>query len=339
MSDGAKGPTVLVTGVCALVSGATGFLGRHLAAALHKRGFKVRALARPTADVRRLSELGVEIVQGDLSDSESLAQATEGQSLVFHTAGKVTDWGPRAEYFRANLDGTRNVIAACQRTGVSRLVHVSSLTVLGLPRAGAVVDERAPYAEAPRDAYTQSKIAAEKLVRESHGVRGLATTVVRPGVIWGPGDITIVPRFTALLRRGRLVLVDEGRNLLGLSHVENLSQGVILAAQSERAAGEVFHVTDGEEITARAALEEIARVLGVAGPRRSLPYWAAYAIAGAMEGAARLTRRREPPPMTRYGVRLVSCDCRYDLTKARNVLGYQPKVTFKEGIRYLAAVD
>ena len=159
----------------ALVIGASGFLGGSLVAALCGRGVKVRGLVRTTSDLRRLAGLGAEIVRGDVCDPASLREAARGQQVVFHAAAKVPDWGPRREFFRVNLDGTRNLVAACQDAGVERLVHVSSLTVLGLPRQGAAVDEQSPYDTSPHDAYTASKIAAEKIC-----LRRMASTISRP---------------------------------------------------------------------------------------------------------------------------------------------------------------
>jgi nucleoside-diphosphate-sugar epimerase len=332
----AAGTTALITGTRALVSGATGFLGGHLAQVLHRHGYRVRILVHKRQRIEHLLELGMEIVEGDLLDTASLIRAAAGQSVVFHTAGKVTDWGPRAEYFQVNAEGTRNVIAACRENGVGRLVHVSSLSVLGLPRRGEVVTEETPYPATLPDWYSQSKQAAEQLVRAANGEGGLATTVVRPGVIWGPGDITIVPRLADLLRRRQMILIDGGRNLLGLSHIESLAQGLVLAAESPGASGQTFHMTDGEEITAREAVDALAAVMGVPSARFSLPFGAVYGIAALIEGAARLAGRTTPPRMTRYGVRLVACHCRYDIGKARRELGYEPVVTFREGIKQLS---
>jgi nucleoside-diphosphate-sugar epimerase len=326
----AAGPTALITGTRALVSGATGFLGGHLALVLHREGYRVRILVHKRHRIEHLEALGMEVVEGDLLDTASLVRAMAGQRLVFHTAGKVTDWGPREEFFQVNAEGTRNVLAACREAGVPRLVHMSSLTVLGLPRTGETVTEETPYA-APRDPYSASKKAGELLVRAAHGPE-LATTVIRSGVIWGPGDITIVPRIAALLRRRQMVLIGGGRNLLGLSHVENLARGMILAAESPAAAGQVYHLTDGEEITAREAVDALAAAMGVPTAGRSLPFWAVYGVAGALEAAARVLRRTTPPRMTRYGVRLVACHCRYDIGKARRELGYRPAVTFRAGV-------
>lgn len=311
-----------------LVTGATGFLGARLAAMLRERGDRVRALARPTSDLRRLADLGVELVEGDVSEPESVVRAAAGCRLVFHCAGKVSDWAPRAEFLRVNAGGTANVVEACVHGGVRRLVHVSSLTVLGLPRDGRVRDETAPVASGRLDFYTESKLAGERRVVEAHGRGGLETTVLRPGVIWGPGDAAILPRFRDLVRRGRMVLVDGGRNVLGLAHVDNLALALTLAGDAPQAAGRLYHVTDDETVTAREAVEAIADAAGAPRPRRSLPFGAVYAAAAAMEAGARLLGRREPPPLTRYGVRLVACDVRWNVSRLRRELGWAPTATF-----------
>jgi nucleoside-diphosphate-sugar epimerase len=325
------GATALVTGASALISGATGFLGSHLVHCLQQAGFRVRVLARPGRDVAPLAACGVEIVNGDLTDSDSLQRAAAGQRFVFHTAGKVTDWGRREDFFKANSDGTARLLAACQEAGVERFVHVSSLTVLGLPRTGTTVNEETPCASAARDPYTASKIAAEMRAREAHGRRGLAVTIVRPGVIWGPGDVTFVPRLARLLCRGRMVYIGRAENILGLSHVDNLCAGIILAATVPGATGQTYHLTDGEEITARTAISAIAAALGVQPPRVSIPFWALYTAAAILEGAARLAGSTAPL-LTRYSIRLLACDNRYDISKARRELGYKPKMTFQSGV-------
>jgi nucleoside-diphosphate-sugar epimerase len=330
--------TALVTGACALVSGATGFLGSRLAMVLTHRGYRVRALARSTSDLSRLSALGVEIVTGDVGDRDSLVRAAIGQNVVFHTAGKVTDWGPAAEFMAVNRDGTANIIDACRKVGVPHLVHLSSLTVLGLPRDGRLVDEQSSYADAPPDPYTQSKIAAEKLVRAAHGQQGLVTTVIRPGVIWGAGDVTIMPRIVSLMRRGRMPCLGRGDNLLGLSHVDNLSLGCALTAERAVAAGQIYHITDDELITLRQALDAMADVFHVKRPQFHVPVRAAQTAAALVELAARMRGCSQPPAMTRYGVRLLSCHCRYDISKARRELGYAPHLSFAEGVAQMEEV-
>jgi Nucleoside-diphosphate-sugar epimerases len=319
----------------ALVTGASGFLGSSLVATLCGRGVKVRALVRPTSDLRRLAGLGAEIVRGDVCDLASLREAARSQQVVFHAAAKVPDWGPRREFFRVNLDGTRNVVAACQDAGVERLVHVSSMTVLGLPREGGAVDEQSPYQPSPRDAYTASKIEAERLVLAANGQRGLSTVAIRPGAIWGPGDPTLAPRIAALLRGRRVVYIGRASNRLALSHVDNLTKGLLLAAEVPAAAGQVYHLTDGETVTAREVSDGLAALLGTARPRWSVPFFVIYLAAAAMEGVAHLLRRRSPPPFTRYGVRLMASDCGYDNRKAERELGFHPTVSFRQGLAAL----
>lgn len=330
--------TALVTGACALVSGATGFLGNRLAATLALRGHRVSALARPTSDLSRLANRGIEIVMGDVGDCESLERTFAGQRVVFHTAGKVTDWGPADEFMAVNRDGTANVIAACQKAGVTHLVHISSLTVLGMPRDGRLIDEASPYAAAPSDPYTQSKIAAEKLVRAANGRQGLMTTVIRPGAIWGNGDVTIAPRIVALMRRRRMPYIGRSDNLIGLSHVDNLALGCALVVESASAAGRIYHITDGEPVTLRRALDAIADAYHVMRPGFSMPVWTLQALAAGIELAARLRGGSQPPAMTRYGVQMLASHCRYTIDKARRELGYAPRVTFADGIAKLGKV-
>ncbi len=319
----------------ALVTGATGFLGSHLAAFLVRRGYRVRVLARATSSLARLSGLGVEVVQGDLTDGPSLVRAMEGQRFVFNSAARVSDWGPREEFLRVNRDGARHVVAAAQQAGVERLVHFSSLTVLGLPRDGGLIREDSPYATGRLDKYTESKLGGERLVREAHGARGLSTVVVRPGAIWGPGDPHILPRIVRLLREGRMVYVGRGENHVALSHVENLSLGLALSAEVPEAAGQVFHVLDGEDLTAREVIDGLADGLGLARPKRSLPFPVVYAAATALELGARLLKADHAPPISRYGVRLVASHCRYDTSRSRQLLGYSPPVGFVDGVRGL----
>lgn len=326
-------PRALVTGSCALVSGATGFLGHHLLEYLKQAGFRVRVLVRPG---RMNPDLpmpdGIEIVSGELEDENSLKRAVAGQHTVFHTAGKVGDWGRRRDFFRVNADGSARLARICRKASVRRLIHISSLTVLGLPRNGATVNEDTAVLAHPKDPYSASKLMAEQLMQAAHDPMGMGVTIIRPGVIWGKGDVTILPRIVKLLNQRRMVAIDGGRNILGLSHVDNLCPGIIQAALCPRAAGQTYHLTDGEEISARQAIETVAQAMGLPGPTISLPFPLIYGAAALMEGVTRIRRSQTPPLITRYAVRLLACNNRYDIGKARRELGYAPGKTFAEGI-------
>jgi 2-alkyl-3-oxoalkanoate reductase len=301
-----------------LVAGASGFLGGHLAGFLRKRGYQVRAL------------------DGDVSERASLDREMQGVKWVFNCAAKISDWGPREAFLAVNRDGVASLVAACQGAGVERLVHWGSLTVLGLPRRGQLVTEDSQYPTRSVDDYTASRIAGERLVREAHGQRGLSTVVVRSGAIWGEGEPDIMPRIVRLLRAGRMVYVGDGANHVALTHVENLSLGIALAAEKQEAAGRVYHVLDGEDLTSREVIDGVAEAIGVPKPRRSVPYGIVYGVAFALELSGRLLRLEEPPAMTRYGVRFVASDCRYDRTRAKSELGYEPTVSFRQGLEGVA---
>jgi nucleoside-diphosphate-sugar epimerase len=318
-----------------LVTGASGFLGRHLAAALARRGFRVRGLVRATSAALPLEAAGVEVFRGDLAAPRAVAAAVDGARIVLHCAARVSDWGSRAEFWHTNVLGTRHVAEACRVAGVERLVHVSTLTVLGLPRDGRIVDETTPCAPHPADLYTETKLAAEHVVRDLAG-RGLPVTIVRPAAIWGLGEPTLVPRLARLLRARVLVHVGPGANRLGLSHVANVVDGLVLAASCPHAVGETYHITDGEEVTQRALLASLAAALGVPAPRGWLPFPVLHGLAAACEAAARAAGRTTAPPLTRIGVRMLGSDCRYAIGKARAQLGYRPAVSFAAGIAELA---
>jgi len=331
----ASGARALVTGANALVSGATGFLGSRLMQHLKEAGFRVRVLVRPGRMNDALVESGVELVTGELEDEDALKRAVDGQHLVFHTAGKVSDWAPRKDFFRVNVDGSARLARVCKDASVQRLIHISSLTVLGLPRNGVTVTEETPTTNHPRDAYTASKLAAEQRMQSAHDPKGMAVTIIRPGVIWGKGDITILPRIARLLRQGRMVYIGRAENILGLSHVENLCRGIIQAATHPAAAGQIYHLTDGEEVTARQAIDTIALAMGVTRPAHSIPFHFVYGAAALLEGAARIRGQKTPPLLTRYAVRLVACNNRYDIDKAQKEIGYTPRKTFADGIAEL----
>ena len=182
-----------------LVTGGGGFLGTALVRLLRGRGLAVRSLTR--RDYPHLRELGVEQIPGDVADPDAVARAVEGCDTVFHTASKAGLWGPEREYYRANVQGTRNVIAACRATGSRRIIYTSSPSVVfnGLDLEG--VDESAPYPSRFEAAYPKTKAAAERLILEANS-DDLATVSIRPHLIWGPGDNNLLPRIISRARSG-----------------------------------------------------------------------------------------------------------------------------------------
>jgi len=320
----------------ALVTGATGFLGSNLARRLVQRGWSVRALVRNPAKLSRLAGCEVEIARGDLCDARSLRRALHGVDAVFNCAARVADWGTREEFYRANVQGTQDLAAASAAAGVKRFVHASSLMVLGLFRDGTTLHESSPYTHPHGNYYTETKIAAEKLLLTWYKTENFPAVIVRPGIIWGPGDTTFLPRIEGLERKGLLRFIGRGDNNLCLSYISHVVDAFILAAELPGAAGRVFHVTDDEDISSRRFFAELAKAVGLNPPRRRVAFAAAYAFAVACEAWWKLFRCHGPPLMSRHGLALFAGDAVYDISATRRRLGYEPALSFQQAMETVA---
>ena len=344
-ADGAVGDAALVLDVPfnaaaemmkVLVTGASGFLGSALVRALAARGDAVTVLVRQTSNCSAFAGCPVALVTGDVQDRDSLARATRGNDTVFHCAGRVADWGPRSEFYRVNVEGTRNLLDASCSAGIQHFIHVSSLVVLGVPRTMPVT-ETTPYATRYFHPYVETKILAEQLVLDCHARYRLPATIVRPGIIWGPGDTTIFPRIEQLARKGLMVILGRGDNILCLSYIGNLVAGLLRAAAIEQPDGQIYSIADEEHITSRAFFTALTAALDLPPPRLTVPFSALDAVARLCEVWARLVRSSQAPLLTRLGLYLWGTHYIADITKARQKLGYRQQVSFKEGLQNLGA--
>lgn len=313
-----------------LVTGATGLIGGHVVEALRRRSLAARALVRPGEAVGRLEGLGVEIVRGDLADAKSLPAAVAGVERVLHCAARTGPWGPEAEYRAANVSGLSALLEAALAAGARRFVHLSSAIVVGTD-PGAV-DEDAPLRLEPNP-YSATKIEGERLLQRAIRERGAPVAILRPGLVYGPRDAASFGRFAALVEQGKMVLLGSGGNQLPLVYAEDVAAAVVLASESPRAAGRTYFVVNDEPVTQRAYLEELAAALGVAPSFRRVPYALARGLAAGAEWAFRSARLPGPPPLTRFGVRLLGGDTRISIRRAREELGFAPRVGVREGVQ------
>jgi nucleoside-diphosphate-sugar epimerase len=319
----------------AFVTGGSGFIGGALIRRLVAQGETVRALARSEASRQRVAELGADPVSGDLDDVAAMRAGAEGCELAFHAAAAVLEWGPREEFVRANVTGTKNVLGAAREAGVRRLVHVGTEAALMDGRPLVRVDESAPLRPDSKAHYPATKAMAEQAVRAASG-DGFETVVVRPRLVWGPGDTTILPGLVDAVEKGRFSWIGGGRHLTDTTHVDNVVEGLLLGAQKGRA-GEAYFVTDGEPIVFRDFVTRLLATRGVTPPGRNTPAAVARAAAAATEAAWRLGNRPGTPPVTRLAVWLAALECTIDITKARRELGYEPVMERDDGLRALAA--
>jgi nucleoside-diphosphate-sugar epimerase len=315
-----------------LVTGATGFVGSHVAEALAKRGDAVRAVARTGSDTALLEKLGAQLVRGDVTDPEVLKAAADGVDVVIHCAAKVGDWGPVEEFRWVNVGGLRNLLEAVKGRPLGRFVYVSTLGVYQA-RHHHGTDETEPLPEQHIDGYTQSKVEAEKLALEYHRKDGVPVTILRPGFIYGPRDRTVLPRIANRLREGSIVYIAKGKYALNTTYVENLVDAILLAAEIPAAVGEVFNVTDGEFVSKRRFFEAVADGIGAKRPSKSIPVWLARILARWREAKFRRENRPNPPRITQAQLKFAGLNLDFSIAKARTRLGYRPRVSFDEGMK------
>ncbi|OJW25722.1 MAG: 3-beta hydroxysteroid dehydrogenase [Planctomycetales bacterium 71-10] len=321
-----------------LVTGGGGFLGSAVVAMLRDRGQPVRSLTRRRYG--RLDEIGAEQIQGDVADPAVVDRAVAGCDAVFHVAAKAGLWGSREEYYRANVEGTQNVLDACRRHGVRKLVHTSSPSVVfhGTDLEGA--DESAPYPDHYEAAYPETKAIAEKLVLKANDA-SLATVVLRPHLIWGPGDNNILPRIYARARANRLFRIGRRNPLIDLTYIDNAAAAHLLAADrldvGSPIAGKVYFIAQGEPVPLWDMVDRFLAVAGLPPVRRTVPKGLAVALGRALEAAYRTFRLPGEPRMTRFLAHELSTAHWYNLDAARRDLGYAPHIGIEEGLRRLAA--
>jgi nucleoside-diphosphate-sugar epimerase len=315
-----------------LITGATGFVGGHLAEACAARGMKTRALVRAGSATESLKKLGVELVVGDLTDAAAIQQAVEGVEAVVHCAAKVGDWGPVEDYRAVNVDALRLLLDACKGRALKRFVHLSSLGVYPA-RNHHGADESEPLPASHMDGYTQTKVEAEQLAREYHRQFGLPVVVLRPGFIYGPRDRTVLPKLIENLRQRRVRWLGGGRGAMNTIYVGNLVDAIFLALDKPNAVGQVYNLTDGEFVSKRRFIEALVKGLDLPQPPPlSVPIWLAKIVAGFMERRARRKNAPAAPLLTQARVKFLGLNLDFSIEKARRDLGYQPRFTFDQGI-------
>lgn len=312
-----------------LITGGTGLVGHHLVAALQKRGDTIRALVLPSENANWLEERGVKVYRGNICDLDTLTAPMQGVDTVFHLAALQGQWVPMEEYYKVNVTGTENVCRAALTAGIRRLVHVSSWTIYGMGRGWKLGEEVAP--EPRNDPYWITKAQGDLLVQRMIVRDHLPAAIIRPGTIFGVGDRLNFGRMADKVRDGKAIVIGSGRNALPLVYVTDVVQGLLLCADHDQAEGQAFNITNDQPLTQGQLLNAIAKELGVAPPRVHVPYAAAYSIALAAERAVKFTGAQHPF-VTRHGVTLYGTDNRHSIDKARAELGYEPKVSIREGV-------
>ncbi|MEQ9077787.1 MAG: NAD-dependent epimerase/dehydratase family protein [Sandaracinaceae bacterium] len=321
-----------------LVTGGGGFLGGAIAERLARRGDTVRSYSRGRYPA--LEALGVEHARGDLADRAAVVAAAEGCDAVVHTAAKAGVWGDEADYHRANVVGTRNVLAACREAGVPKLVYTSTPSVVHVGGHLEGGDESLPYTTHPSTAYQATKTTAEREVLAA-GSATLAVVALRPHLIWGPGDPHLVPRIVARGRRGRIALPAGGTHRVDTIYVDHAADAHVAAldalAPDAACAGRAYFITNGEPVPLRQIVLGILSAHGVDAKVVAIPPRLAHAAGALLEGAFRLAKAEREPPLTRFVAEQLSTAHWFSIDAAKRDLGWAPRVSIAEGLERLRA--
>ena len=323
-----------------LVTGAAGFLGRHVVATLRQEGHKVRALVHPDEDVAPLqSHEDVALVEADLLTADDLAGAFDGVDVLIHLAAQMT--GPDDQVYASAVDGSQRLLEAMAQSATRRLVLMSSFSAYDWSRVTGQVTEDTPVLDeagtAGLDAYARAKTAQEHLVRQISGANGWDLTVLRAPVIWGPSRLMVWEVGNKL---GPFMCVVAPGADVRLSYVEHCAEAIVAAATKPAAVGQTFNVTDGFTVSRWRYAQQVMRPGGIGGVCVPVPYWAglliahlAWAIAAIMPGA----RSRLPGLLVpqRYRARFKAASAAND--HLRNTLGWRPRLSFEQAVHSAVA--
>jgi len=310
-----------------LVTGATGFIGGALVRRLLSEGSDVRVQIRNLKSANELKEAGAEIFEGDITDPSVCSRAVNGVDVVFHCAGVLGGWGkPEKLFWDVNYQGTKNMLEAARDAKVKRFIHFSTCGIFGpLKKDETPADERSYN---PTNIYEKTKAEAEKLAL-GYAKNGLPLVVVRPEFVYGPGDMHLLPFFRSVKRRSFLFF-DKGTALVHPTYIDDLVDGVMLAAENKEALGKAFNLAGEKPVTIKEFVDSMSDAIDVPRIGFSVPATAGTVAATIFDCTIGLVVQ---PPLTRAQVGFLSNSHASSIKASKEVLGYSPKIGIEEGIR------
>ena len=315
-----------------LVTGATGLVGSHVVERAREQNVPARVLVRANSDTSLLDEWGVDKVHGDMTDDASLKKAVDGVTFIVHCAAKVGDWGPVEDYRAVNVVGVESLLSAAEETGtLRRYIHISSLGVYEA-RDHYGTDETEPPSTKGIDGYTLTKVESENVVQAHIREKSLPAVILRPGFIYGPRDRTVLPRIMEKLKEGKVKFLGSGEQKMNNTYVGNLVDAIFLALEKDGVLGETYNITDGALVSKMEFMHTIADASQLPRPTKHVPLGVARFVAGILEGLWKLLGKTEAPTPSKATIKFLGLNLDYGIQKAKNELGYEPRVKFHEGM-------
>ena len=312
-----------------LVTGASGFVGQHLVEAILARGDSVRALVRDPSRAGPLREAGVEVIVGDIRDPEVVERSVRDVDVAYHCAAAVGERRGEQEFRETNLEGTRQLMEAARAQGCRRVVLLSSLHVLGIGDLDPATEElpcRRTY-----DPASNAKLDMERMALESARGGGTEVVILRPGVIYGPRDPHNLPKLIASIRDGRFRYLGSRRHIVPIVHVADVVQAMLLAGQSPKANGRIYHITDGSRTTIGEFIDRLADLSGSPRPVRTVSVLVVR-LGIPLFALVRRISSRFPLPIGPAPLRFLGTSRYVDIRRAREELGYAPQIGYREGL-------
>jgi len=309
------------------VTGATGFLGGWVVKRLLKAGHGVSAVGRNVKQGEELQSL-----RGDLKDPLFTASVCAGQDYVVHCAALSSPWGSYSAFYEANVKGTENVISACTQAKVKRLIHISTPSLYVESRDRSQISESEPLPIKSVNDYAATKRIAESRIDAAHA-NGLPVITLRPQGIFGPGDLTIIPRLLKAARRGVLPVIGSADHYTDLTYVENVVDAILLCLDSPpETLGQKYNITNGEPVILYSLIDHLTSRLGIVYKKKKISLRHAYIAASCIETVHRLFFKNREPILTRYTVSVLGRTRTLSIEKAKTELGYIPRVSIAEGL-------
>ena len=313
------------------ITGVNGFIGSHIAQCFSNYGYNLYGLVRNKNKTLRLEGIDIKLTEGDITMPETLDRSFQETQfdIVVHNAGLASDWGSLDTFRTVNVEGTKNIAKKAKEAGVKRFVHISSTAIHGFNGTQPITEDSEID---PPNAYALSKVEAERWLFDNPDFNEMEITAIRPGNVFGPKDNTFIDKYLDLLVKGQGGYISSGKSKTCPTYVENLAEGIFLAATHPNAKGQAFIITDGLDINWREFTEALCKKLEVKNPVLSIPYFLGFGVASIMETTYSLFGIKNPPPLTRYRIKNGGRYYNFSIHKAQKMLGFEPKVEFDQAI-------
>jgi nucleoside-diphosphate-sugar epimerase len=314
------------------ITGASGFVGGAAAKFFAAQGHNVIAMSRSGKSDAKIKAIGVAPVRCELGNVP--ADALKGCDVVIHAAAYVEDWGTKADFYKANVDGTKQLLQMAKAAAVKKFIHIGTEAALWYGQDILDADETYPYAEQTPFLYSETKREAEKVLLQMNEAGKFETVSIRPRMIWGPGDQTILPKAIEMYKKGRFQWVDDGKYKTSTTHIANLIEGIRLVIEKGKG-GEAYFITDNEISTFKSFFTSLFATQGIEVKAGNVPKAVIRSVASVLNFWWKLLGIKSSPMVTKHTAALMSSHCTLISDKAKNELGYQPVISLAEGMEQL----